>query len=144
MFHYPNPNPMGMYHPNTPFPPGAPYSDQAGYQVPNALQATMAAPTNQTSLDIPTIKQWLQHCDNHKGRSGAVQFSSLGETLEGKGFFRIDQLEGIGIDVDKIIKWTGVAAGEAVLLYRYAGEDMAQIRAGRFSMETSVPGASES
>jgi hypothetical protein len=144
MFHYPNPNPMGMYHPNAPFQPGAPYSDQAGYQVPNALQATMAAPTNQTSLDIPTIKQWLRHCDNHKGRSGSVQFSSLGETLEGKGFFRIDQLEGVGIDVEKIIKWTGVSPGEAVLLYRYAGEDMAQIRAGRFSMETSVPGASES
>jgi hypothetical protein len=132
MVHYP-----GMYHPNAPFQPGAPYSDPAGCQ-----QATMAAPINQTSLDIPTIKPWLRHCDNHKGRSGPVQFSSLGETLETAGFFRIDQLEGSGIDAEKIIKWAGVAPGVALLLYRYAGEDMALIRAGRFSMETPIPGAS--
>ena len=74
MVHYP----MGMYHQNAPFQPGAPYLDAAGYQ-----KAAMAAP----SLDIPTVKQWLQHCDNHKGRSGPVQFSSLGETLERTGFF---------------------------------------------------------
>lgn len=132
MVHYP----MGMYHQNAPFQPSAPYSDPSGYQ-----QAAMAAP----SLDIPNIKQWLEHCDNHKGRSGPIQFSSLGETLERTGFFRIDQLEGPGIDAEKIIKWAGVTPGVALLLYRYAGEDMALIRAGRFSMdsvETPVPGAS--
>jgi hypothetical protein len=132
--------PMGMY-PNAPFAPGAPCSDSAGY--PKPQQA--AAPRNHTPvtpLDIPTVKQWLRYCDSHPARSGAVQLSTFCETLESKGFHRIDQLEGVGIDVEKIIRWTDVSPGVALLLFRYAKEDMELIHTGQFNMETPVTSAS--
>ena len=138
MVHYP----MGMYHPNG-LQPGvpSPFSDPAGYQVPNAPY-TAAAPISRTPLNIPTIKEWLQYCGNHPSRSGPVLLPSLCDTLEQKGILQINQLEGSGIDVEKIITWTSVMPGIALLLYRYAKEDMALIHAGQFSMESPVTGAS--
>jgi hypothetical protein len=125
MIHYPQ---MGMY-PSPPFPQGAPYSDPAGY--PKAPAAPQPRP-----LNVPAIKQWLRYCDNHPARSSPVQLSNLGEDLERKGFYHVDQLEGPGIDVEKIISWIGVPPGISLLLYRYAKEDMALVQAGQFSMET--------
>jgi hypothetical protein len=86
MIHYPH---MGMY-PNVPLlPPGGPYSDPAGYL--KAPQA--AAPMSRMPLNIPTVKQWLEYCNNHPARSGSVQLSNLSEALERKGFLCIDNLK---------------------------------------------------
>jgi len=127
-----------MY-PNVPFlPPGAPqaYSDPAGF--PKAPQALITC----TPLNIPTVKQWLKYCDDHPACSGPIQLSNLSEALERKGFFCMDQLEGPGIDVEKIISWIEVPPGVALLLYCYAKEDMALVHAGQFSMETPVASGS--
>ena len=133
MVHYP----MGMYQQDMPFPSSGQYSDLAGF--PKAPQG--AAPTNQTPLDIPTVSQWLQYCDGHPVRNSPIRLSTLSEGLERKGFVRIDQLEGPGIDVEKIISWTDVPPGIALLLYRYAKEDMALIHSGQFSMDGPVASA---
>lgn len=130
---------MGMY-PN-PLAPGS-YSDPAGYMKAPQPGAVAAAPINHAPLNIPSVQQWLQYCDSHPARSGPIQLSTLGEALERKGFFRVDQLEGPGIDVEKIIGWTDVPPGVALILYRYAKEDMALIHAGQFSMEPPVASAS--
>lgn len=136
--------PMGMYPLNALQPGASPYSDFAGYQVPN-VPPTTAVLINHTPLNIPTIKEWLQFCSNHPFCSasfGPIQLSSLSEGLEQNGVFQIDQLEGPGIDVEKIIKWAGVMPGTALLLYHYAKENMALICAEQFSIDSTVTGAS--
>jgi hypothetical protein len=46
--------------------------------------------------------------------------------------------------VEKIITWIDVPPGVALLLYRYAKEDMALVHAGQFSMDTMESVASGS
>ncbi|KAH9954724.1 hypothetical protein BJV74DRAFT_800230 [Russula compacta] len=125
--------------PNTMMLPGAPYSDLAGYlKVPQA-----AAPVIRMPLNVPAMKPWLQYCDNHLARSSPMQLSNLCSALEAKGFICIDQLDGPGIDVEKIISWIDVPPGVALLLYCYAKEDMALVHAGQFSMDTPVASGSQ-
>jgi hypothetical protein len=89
------------------------------------------------------MKPWLQYCDNPPARSSPTRLSNLCNALEAKGFVRIDQLDGPGIDVEKIMSWIDVPPGTALLLYHYAKEDMALVHAGQFSMETPVASGSQ-
>ncbi|KAH9976495.1 hypothetical protein BJV74DRAFT_798698 [Russula compacta] len=134
--HYPQ---MPIYHLNTMMLPGAPYSDLAGYlKVPQA-----AAPVICMPLNVPAMKPWLQYYDNHLAHSSPTQLSNLCSALEAKGFICIDQLDGPGIDVEKIMSWIDVPPGVTLLLYRYAKEDMVLVHARQFSMDTPVASGSQ-
>ncbi|KAH9994572.1 hypothetical protein BJV74DRAFT_884134 [Russula compacta] len=134
--HYPQ---MPIYHLNTMMLPGAPYSDLAGYlKVPQA-----AAPVIHMPLNVPVMKPWLQSYDNHLAHSSPTQLSNLCSALEAKGFICIDQLDGPGIDVEKIMSWIDVPPGVTLLLYRYAKEDMVLVHARQFSRDTPVASGSQ-
>ena len=87
-----------------------------------------------TKTEVPKIRGWLNYCDKHPDRRGE-NFSAHAEKFDEEGYRRINQLTGERMSVEKLSDWLNIGKGTADLLIQYAGEDMALVKAGAFSME---------
>ena len=92
-----------------------------------------AVPTIKAT-DIPKVEPWLEYCDKHPNRSGD-NLADLAWHFERESFHRIDQFVGASVSVEKLSKWLGIGKGKAVLVIKYAEEDMELVRRGAFKME---------
>ena len=84
--------------------------------------------------DVPKIDLWLEYCDRHPDRSGD-NLVDIAWKFEKESFRRIDQLVGTTVSVEKLSEWLGVGKGMAILLMKYAEEDLELVRSGKFMMD---------
>jgi len=125
---YPQPNQMqpGMFPGQLPFPGvhGMP---------PNLPTNAQSVPAIPTPSPVPKLAAWLEYCDQHVDRSGdnLVQYK---DQFEAEGFRRLDQLFGNIVSVEDISRWLSIKKGVAVTILNYANDDMALVRAGKFTM----------
>jgi hypothetical protein len=148
--------PGGQYFPGWPGPPGYPlpptpiyppgqftmpgWPNQPGSNTvsgpwPGILTQSSDATVADVIVEYPLISQWLLHCDYHPARSGD-DFSSHAWKFETEGYRRINQLTADNrfLLIEKLSAWLGIGKGIADLITRYAEEDVALVRAGKFSM----------
>ena len=92
-----------------------------------------AVPTIKAT-DIPKVEPWLEYCDKHPNRSGD-NLADLAWHFERESFHRIDQFVGASVSVEKLSEWLGIGKGKAILVIKYAEEDMELVRRGAFKME---------
>jgi hypothetical protein len=90
-------------------------------------------PAPVVAVDFPAITPWLTYCDQHPNRCGE-DFSAHALKFSGEGYRHIHQLTSDRISVEKLSDWLGIGKGTADLLIQYAEEDVALIKAGRFTM----------
>jgi hypothetical protein len=56
------------------------------------------------------------------------------DKFEAEGFRRLDQLVGGIVSVEDLSKWLSIKKGVAITVLKYASDNMALVRAGKFSM----------
>ncbi|KAH9964526.1 hypothetical protein BC827DRAFT_1187679 [Russula dissimulans] len=77
-----------------------------------------------TTVTFPDIGPWLINLDQQACRSNPnFTFSSLGESLERNGFYRISDLASNFVSAEKLMELLGTNYGTVVKLLQYAKED---------------------
>ena len=122
---YPQPSQMqpGMFPGHLPFPGvhGMP---------PNLLTNAPAIPT---PSPVPKLAAWLEYCDQHVDQSGD-NLAQYKDQFKAEGFCCLDQLVGNIMSVEDILRWLLIKKGVAITILNYANDDMALVRAGKFTM----------
>ena len=125
---YPQPSQLlpGMF-------PGQPPFPGAHGVPPNLPPNAQNVPANPTPSPVPKLAAWLEYCDQHVDRSGD-NMAQYKDHFEAEGFRCLDQLVGDIVSVDDLSRWLSIKKGVAVTILKYASDDMALVRAGKFSM----------
>ena len=87
--------------------------------------------------DVPKINLWLEYCDRHPDHLGE-NLVDLAWRFEKESFCWIDQLVGTTVSVEKLLEWLGIGKGMAILLIKYAEEDLKLVRSGKFTMDLVI------
>jgi hypothetical protein len=110
----------------------------AGFPQPAGAQAYGVPQPNPTvplrHVRGPRISSWLQYCDRLPGRDGE-NFTALADKFDKQGYRTVDQLADNQMSVENLSNWLEIGKGTAGLIIRYAGEDMALVRDGNFTMD---------
>ena len=94
-----------------------------------------AASAADADITFPDVSTWVTYCDRLPKRRRA-QLGTLGNRLTQQGFFEIDQLTKDRISHSDLAQGLDIGIGTAALIVRYAEEDVAQVRAGTFNMDS--------
>lgn len=140
------PTPITGSYPPQPIMPDYPYMAQhapvyypgPSYpQQPSVYPAMM--PANQginPSIEYPEIPKWFRYLDNHKIRNkDGIVFSSFGDTLSDKGFFRISQLSPEYVSLEDLEGWLHINRGTAILIMQYAAQDRDAVQRGQLIIQ---------
>lgn len=92
-----------------------------------------AIPAPANKVDCPSIREWLQHCDQYPECSGE-NFTELIGKFDQEGYWHINQLTGTCMSVEKLSDWLGIGKGTADLIIGYVEEDIELVKANKFSM----------
>jgi hypothetical protein len=101
---------------------------------PPQTTAQIAAdtPTGVNEVEYPSIRDWLQYCDRLPRHRGA-NFSSHTAKFDREGYLWIDQITSKHTTVEKLSEWVGLLKGITDLLIHYATEDVALVKARKFT-----------
>ena len=97
-------------------------------------KATPAAASD-ADITFPDAGDWAMYCDRILNRRRA-KLGTLRDKLTQQGFFEIDQLTGGRISHSDLAQSLEVGIGIAALIVRWAEEDIAQVQAGTFDMDS--------
>ena len=99
------------------------------------LNPQVDAPTPaDANIVFPDVSDWAKYCDSIPRRRRA-DLGTLSDKFTQEGFFEINQLTKDRISLSELAQSLGIGFGIAGLIVRYVEEDIAQIRAGTFTMD---------
>ncbi|KAL4071931.1 hypothetical protein J3A83DRAFT_4412025 [Scleroderma citrinum] len=113
----------GQFYP--PIPPPEPQF----YRLPSGHN--MPSPYLRVS-DTTDIVSWFSALDHHEQRNkDGIIFTPFGAILKAKGFLRLSQLTSKFIQISDLQAWLNIEAGVAILIVKYAKEDLDALRWGQ-------------
>jgi len=113
-----------------------PLTVPAGMMNPNPAPAQPQVPDD-AEIDFPEVQAWAAHCDANAKRARLGGIGDLRWKLTQEGYVEIDQLIGNRVSQADLANALGIGLGRAGLIIKWADEDVAKVRSGNFTLNTT-------